>query len=1206
MNIVTRLTLFLSLSFLNFVPGFAQHDPIEQIARQHILANLEKWNLQSDDIADLYLADRYESRHNGVTHLYFHQRYKGIEIKNAILNLNIAKDGAVLHTGNRLENHITQKVNAGAPLVSAEAALMAAARHFGLTAAKPAVFKSKKDGNVLVYEKSNIAENDIPVRLMYEKSPEGLRLVWNLLIDRIENADYWSVNIDALTGEFFSKNNHTVYCNHENLRAHFASHDHEKCGKENRFFEAENAADVTAMEGTYRVFALPVESPLHGARSLVENPADAEASPFGWHDTDGVMGPEYTITRGNNAHAFQDSQNRGASVGDEPDGGAGLVFDFPYDPDFEPVQMRNAAVTNLFYLSNVMHDVAYQYGFDEPAGSFQFNNYGNGGWGGDYVIAQAQDGDGTNNANFTALPDGSTGIMQMYLWDRNGIGSARLLEITAPSQIAGFYGCGTAQYGPPVSENNPIRAEIVEARDDFFDPSDTDGCEMAINNSQLRGKIVLVDRGGCYYEQKTVVAEQSGALAVIVCNFDNSTIDMGGRPEIPNPNIPTISISSGDCALIRQYLSQGAVSAVVTQPPLDGPERLDGDFDNGVIAHEYGHGISHRLTGGPGTTSCLDNEEQMGEGWSDFFTLSLFAKPGDTGSDRRGIATYSLRDNIRGKGNRTYPYSTDMNVNPLTYNDISQLTIPHGLGSVWCSMLWDLYWALIEKYGFDEDVYHGTGGNNRAIQLVMDGMKMQSCSPGFVDGRDAILAADRALYNGENQCLIWQVFARRGLGYFAEQGDTDNAGDGKESYETLPTCIKELKIAKTATPFIQAGDEIIFSIKVINHKDETAGSVVVTDELPDGLTFLELTGAAGINPNQVVVNTNLPGLVTFEIGDMPTGKEITLTYKARSRTDKYSKKIYLDRVPDNSPATEIKWEVQIQSEQDISSNIWALSNEQAHNDTWSWHVDDHPKETRQVLQLSEPISITGTQPVLRFYHNYQSFPGQHGGVVEVSEDLRQWKNLDTELFRNKYTGLMTYKAFNIPKLFGFSGSSNGFVDSYADLSVWKGKDVSFRFRFGTRDTIEFSGFAQKLGSKQGGFGWFVDDFEIMDLFNYNGEVCVRTNTGDEVCTLAPDKGTLVDSKEFVGVQNLDVDGSSVTIFPNPARDYVQLKFDSKYQQKVEILCANVDGKLLRRESFQLRAGRQIISFELKDQPAGLYFLKVKTDGGSVVEKIIKR
>src|SRR5690606_33888416 len=121
-------------------------------------------------------------------------------------------------------------------------------------------------------------------------------------------------------------------------------------------------------------------------------------------------------------------------------------------------------------------------------------------------------------------------------------------------------------------------------------------------------------------------------------------------------------------------------------------------------------------------------------------------------------------------------------------------------------------------------------------------------------------------------------------------------------------------------------------------------------------------------------------------------------YKTRSRTDKYSKKIYLDKVPDNSPATEIKWEVQIQSEQDISSNIWALSNEQAHNDTWSWHVDDHPKETRQVLQLSEPITITGTQPVLRFYHNYQSFPGQHGGVVEVSEDLRQWKNLNTELF----------------------------------------------------------------------------------------------------------------------------------------------------------------------------------------------------------------
>jgi hypothetical protein len=39
-------------------------------------------------------------------------------------------------------------------------------------------------------------------------------------------------------------------------------------------------------------------------------------------------------------------------------------------------------------------------------------------------------------------------------------------------------------------------------------------------------------------------------------------------------------------------------------------------FDNGVMIHEYGHGISNRLTGQG--YSCLTSLEQMGEGWSDF------------------------------------------------------------------------------------------------------------------------------------------------------------------------------------------------------------------------------------------------------------------------------------------------------------------------------------------------------------------------------------------------------------------------------------------------------------------------------------------------------------------------------------------------------------------------------------------------------------
>ncbi len=85
-------------------------------------------------------------------------------------------------------------------------------------------------------------------------------------------------------------------------------------------------------------------------------------------------------------------------------------------------------------------------------------------------------------------------------------------------------------------------------------------------------------------------------------------------------------------------------------------------------------------------------------------------------------------------------------------------------------MLWEMNWALIDKYGLDPDIYNGTGGNNIALQLVIDGLKLQPCNPGFVDARNAILQADQVNNAGANQCLIWTAFAKRGLGYSATPG----------------------------------------------------------------------------------------------------------------------------------------------------------------------------------------------------------------------------------------------------------------------------------------------------------------------------------------------------------------------------------------------------------------------------------------------------
>ena len=130
------------------------------------------------------------------------------------------------------------------------------------------------------------------------------------------------------------------------------------------------------------------------ARVTINQPANATASPHGWHDTNNAHGAEYTVTRGNNVWAGLDVVSpNGIDSGSEAQGGTGLDFIHTINLGGAPSTYRPAAVTNLFVWNNYMHDVSYLYGFNEVEGNFQSNNYGRGGLGNDYVRAEAQDGD---------------------------------------------------------------------------------------------------------------------------------------------------------------------------------------------------------------------------------------------------------------------------------------------------------------------------------------------------------------------------------------------------------------------------------------------------------------------------------------------------------------------------------------------------------------------------------------------------------------------------------------------------------------------------------------------------------------------------------------------------------------------------------------------------------------------------------------------
>lgn len=767
--------------------SFAQD--YSSVIKSYLQQNRAQYSLQQQDISDISIASQSFSKSMQATNVYVEQRHQGIKLFNSVSPFLI-KDGAVVSAKLSFTENAAAKVNSISPSISAVMAISKAANWLGLENPSNLNLLETISDNSYIFSNGNISLENIPVELVYQKMDEtgALKLAWDLSISLLDASHYYSVRIDALTGELLDTNDWVVSCNFE------GSHSHTNSGSllfSNN--KVDNSSRMLGDGSSYRVFALPLIAPNDGDDSIVSDPSDPIASPFGWHDWDGVAGPDFTDTKGNNVLSNED-RNGNNGNGGTADGGATLTFDFPYNLPQVPVNFLDGAITNLFYMNNMMHDILYHYGFDEASGNFQKNNYGNPGNGNDFVVADAQDGSGLNNANFGTPPDGSNPRMQMYLWSAPGKVLGTFLTVNN-GPLAGAYYAADSNFAPPVPVA-PITADLVVIEDSSGDPND--GCNTVTNGGDLNGKIVVIRRGTCAYNVKTLAAQNEGALAVIVVNdVPGDPLAMGGNGS--GITIPAIMVYQSDGeALITSLQNGDTINATLSD---DGsgndPFQRDGDLDNVIIAHEYGHGISNRLTGGPSQAGCLQNEEQMGEGWSDYFGLILTMKTGDSRNDYRGIGTYALGEGIGGRGLRTKYYNTDFSVNDFTYNSIKTQAVPHGVGSVWATMLWDLTWDLIDRYGFDPDVKNGSGGNNIALQLVMDGMKLQPCSPGFVDGRDAILQADQLLYGGVNRCLIWRTFAKRGLGENATQGSTNSRSDGVENFDIPAGC--ELGISDVGT-----------------------------------------------------------------------------------------------------------------------------------------------------------------------------------------------------------------------------------------------------------------------------------------------------------------------------------------------------------------------------------------------------------------------
>ena len=856
--------------------ALAQTTP-ESAAARALQTRAAALGLRDADVQQPAITSEVADAGTGVHHYYLRQRLLGVEIHGAVADVHLDRAGKLvaLHQSFVKDAAAAAGGASAQPVLSAAAAVAAAARALALPAPTGLRADAPTDPAAgILFNKAGISLEKIPVRLLWQSLPDGrLRLAWDVTIAPLDGLHYWNVRVDAASGQLLDQLDYGV-----SEAVTFAQQ-----GSQRPVAVATTAPAPVAGRGTasgipnsYNVWATPVESPNHGARSIAASPADAVASPFGWHDTDGVTGPEYTYTRGNNVLAYDDRRNINGFVANSsvaPDGGPTLDFDFPFSPTATWRSNQQAAVVNLFYWNNRLHDVMARKGFDEASGNFQYRNYGGTGlgfgFGFDYVQAEAQDGAGLNNANFQTPPDGSRPRMQMYLWSGN-----TGLVVNAPATLAGPIAAQPAAFGPDLSDTGTITGNLVLVNDGSGRPSRGCGNGLLLNAAAINSNIALIDRGKCPFTDKVRNAQTAGArLAIVIDSLATGPLVTMGGTDTVGIRIPSLFISKADGDRLRASLAAGTPVSVSANG-----DRLDGDLDNVIIAHEYGHGISSRLTGGAANAACLPNTngyETMGEGWSDFFGLWMTTKATDTGTTPRTVGTYAANQPTTGRGIRRKVYTTDMAVNDHGYKYIAgpnpvRYAETHDVGEVWAAMLWDLNWAFINRDGFNPDFSASTGGNNKCLQLVIDACKLQPCRPGFVDGRNAILKADSLRYGAANSALIWQVFARRGLGFSANQGLSTSVTDGNVAYDVpavlsttqaLPQAVLDVfpnPASRELTVRTQVGSSTAVRLELLDvlgrsvlrrevpaARLQQQGETLNVEHLPAGVYLLRVTTSAG-------------------------------------------------------------------------------------------------------------------------------------------------------------------------------------------------------------------------------------------------------------------------------------------------------------------------------------------------------------------------
>lgn len=825
--------------------------------------------------------------------------------------------------------------------------------------------------------------------------------------------------------------------------------------------------------------------------------------------------PIASETSGNNVDAYADLASPDgyfrvagdfrADVNAFFNGGQFKGFNYTLNPAQPANTLNNqrAAVVQMFYVNNWLHDWYYDVGFDEAAGNAQANNFGRGGFDSDPLKAEAQDFSGTNNANMSTPPDGRSPRMQQFVFTH--LGDAFI------ATSAGKFTVQQASFGPDEFNLDGSIARIADANGGDL------GCVAAANPDALAGKIALIQRGTCTFVIKVKNAQDAGAIGAIVYNSVSAGLPgMGGTDD--SITIPAQGIGQADGNTIIAALANGDVTATMDSTVI--PSR-DSSVDDLIMAHEWGHYISNRLVA---DALGLGNNQgrSMGEGWADFHAQLLTVEESDLDVPNNanfggvyaqgGYADMGPIDPAPQTtfffGIRRVPYTTDMTKNALTFKHIENgVPLPtdihpvqfgadgannsevHNGGEIWATTLWEAYVNLLNdpRHSFDEAQY-------LMQAYLVAGYKLTPPSPTYLEARDALLAAVRG-NDEEDFALFTAAFAKRGMGAGAVAPDrfsTDHAGV-VESF-TVGSALASAGFSLDANfadlfcdtdGVLDVGETAQLKVTIRNTGFEDLASVTGTLSSSNDVTFanggqVSFTDVPVGGEAEAFIEVTLNAATQREALNIDV--EFTSPQVAEAVTATFSDEVNFDLVPASTFDDGNK-----------GVSDWALRTLAGAGQPWilvpgllgddadyiHWGLDnDAPSDT----VMESPALVVGGDDSLRISwdqtYDFEFSNGIYwdGGVVEYQVDGGEWQDAGDHLTpaynAEALGGDDSTVLFDRP---GYGSTAEDFptlTPASLDLSGQglAGKTVKVRFRVGTDSAV-------------GANGWLVDNIDVQGITN---------------------------------------------------------------------------------------------------------------------------